>query len=432
MSRVLVTARLVGWVALVVCCSQNSRGDVVVLHSGGQVRGVLQRSSADAVTGPSTAGSGTVTLETVSGVQITLPAADVADATQRPLVHEQYETRARAAENTVASQWELATWCDQNGLGEQQRKHLQAVIDLDPDHQAARTALGYVRHAGHWQKKADWNRAHGLVKYDRRWMTPQQRDALINDAALRKRQDAWHSDIRTWHAWLTGSNAKRSFEALQEIRAIRDPLAIPALVKYFQNDPNSGLRIKYVAALKRIPGSLPSGPLVWQYLYDVDPTVRDAALNAIVIQHPERALTPIREALGNESNKVVCRAGAALEQLGDERAVPDLIESLVTTHKRTIQVPERIPTISFTNNGAYGYGGIPLPPEIAIALRTGHLPFGVDVVGAGPRYRLRNVTIRVNQTNEEVLAALEKITGVNFHFNENQWQQWWAGKKSGL
>lgn len=430
MNRFLVTLRLVALIASAVCWSKAARADVVVLHSGGRVRGVLQRSVADAASQSPAAAA--VTIETVSGARITLPGAAVADVSQRPLVREQYETRARAADNSIAAQWALAKWCGQNGLDEQQQRHLQAVIALDPNHQAAREALGYVRHAGQWRRQADLNRARGLVQYDRRWMTSQERDLLMQQEALRERKNAWQNDIRRWHAWLTGANAKRSFAALQELRAIRDPLAIPALVKYFQNSSSPGLRIKYVAVLRRIPGPSPAGPLVWQYLHDVDATVRKAALNVICTSHAELALAPLRQALGHESNDVVCRAAAALEQVGDERAVPDLIDALLTTHKRTIQVPEKIPTISFSSTGVYGVGGIPLPPEISTALRTGHLPFGVEINGAGPRYRMRNVTIRVSQNNEEARAALEEITGKNFQFNERLWQQWWAGKKSGL
>lgn len=415
--------------SMTVVMTAAASGDVVTLRSGGALRGSVLFSNG-ALADPSD--EATVTIKTLSGARITVPKADVATTVQRPRVEEEYETRVRDVADSVEAQWELAEWCRRNRLEDRQRKHLEAVIALEPDHETARSELGYVLRDGAWVKRAEIMRERGLVRHERRWVTPQERDLIIQTEARREQEQAWYSKIRLWHGWLTSGVATRSRKAVDELRRVRDPTAIPALAKYFSDDPNETLRILYVGVLKRIPGSTPVGPLVTQYLHDVAPVVRDAAFQALTAEHLEDALPYLLEGLRNDNNKVVRRAGAALEQVGDERAVPDLIKALITAHGQTIQMPERIPTTTFSSNGAYGPAGIPLPPEIELALRTGHLPYGVGIHTSEPTYRMRTVAIRVNQENQEVLEALQKITGESFGFDERIWQQWWVGKKSGL
>ena len=410
---------------------ETARGDVITLESGGEARGTII--NVDGVLPETAEGAAeTITIESLSGTRITFRRADVANVTQRPRIEEEYLTRSRRAANTVEAQWDLAEWCRRNHLDDRQKVHLEAVIALDPDHETARTELGYVLRDGRWRKRAEMMRERGLVEYDRRWVTPQERDLLIQTEARREREQAWYSKIRLWHGWLRSGDTTRYREGFTKLRQLADPTAIPALVKYFGNDTNESFRTLYLQILGRMPGAAAVEPLVTQHLLDVAPGVRDTAFGIIAAQHAEAALPYLLRGLRHDNNKVVRRAGVALEQLGDERVIPDLIKALITAHRKTIQVPQKVPTTTFSSNGAYGPGGIPLPPEIAIALRTGNLPYGVNVTGAGPIYRMRTVTIRVNQENQEVLDALQKISGESFGFDERIWQQWWTGKKSGL
>ena len=409
----------------------TARADVITLASGGTARGTIVIPD-DARPHPAFDPAETITIECLSGTQITFRRDDVISVTQRPRIEEEYLTRSRNAPDTLEAQWDLAEWCRRNHLDERRKVHLEAVIAIDPDHKTARAELGYVLRDGRWRKRAEIMRERGLVEYDRRWVTPQERDLMIETEKRREREQAWYTKIRLWHGWLRSGDPTRYREGFAEIRKLEDPTAIPALVKYFGHDTNESFRTLYLEALGRMPGSAAVEPLVRQHLLDVAPGVRDTAFGIIAAQHPEAALPYLLRGLRHDNNKVVRRAGVALEQLGDERVIPDLIKALITAHRKSIQVPQKVPTTTFSSNGAYGPSGIPLPPEIAIALRTGNLPYGVNVTGAGPLYRMRTVTIRVNHENQEVLDALQKISGESFGFDERVWQQWWTGKKSGL
>ena len=415
----------------VFCLYGVAPADVITLQSQGVLRGEVVE-QAESPADPAEEMAESLTIETLSGTRIRVATDQVRHVERRPIILEEYELRRRQTEDTVEAQWELAEWARRNRLTDQQQVHLERVVALEPDHEAARSALGHVKQDGRWRDRAEIMAERGLVQYRRRWVTPQERDLMIKLETQREEESDWLGKVRLWHGWLRGANSQRYAEAIVEFQKIDSPTAVPALARYFGNDPNAAHRMLYIAALERIPGEEPVAPLVMQALRDVDEMVRNEALGVVLKNHRASALPYLLEGLRSKENTVVRRAGAALGKLGDRRAIPDLIKALITAHPRTIQVPEEVPSINFSSGGAFGPGGVPLPPEIEIALRTGHLPYGVNVTGAGPQIRWRTVTIRVNEENKEVLDTLTALTGESFGYDERVWQQWLLGKKSGL
>jgi hypothetical protein len=66
-----------------------------------------------------------------------------------------YERERAAAPDTVAGQMAVADWCAENKLAAQERAHLTRVIELSPDHGAARRKLGFVREGSEWISRQD-------------------------------------------------------------------------------------------------------------------------------------------------------------------------------------------------------------------------------------------------------------------------------------
>ncbi len=52
------------------------------------------------------------------------------------------------------SVWELALWCEEQRKAYMYRKYLQKVIDINPDHEPARLALGYIWYKDEWTHKS--------------------------------------------------------------------------------------------------------------------------------------------------------------------------------------------------------------------------------------------------------------------------------------
>ena len=402
------------------------QADVVRLKAGGEVRGVIT-DPADNQTE-----SATITIETLTGGTLTLARSDVAFITRRPRIVEEHDMKSAMAANTVEAQWELAEWCLANDLDELRTAHLQRIIEIEPDHAAAHAALGQKNYDGVWMTREELMESRGLVEHKGRWITPQELELIQKTDAERGREQGWFSQIRKLKGWLRASSDDLRRDSLRQLRELRDPDAVPALSKFFRDDPDTAVRLLYVEVLTEIPGPKPVAALVTQALHDVDRQVRDTAFDAITEDRYDAALPYFVQGLRNPQNVVVRRAGRGLEQAGDQRAIPDLIKALITTHKHSIRVPDTSQTVTFNSNGTYGAGGIPLPPEIALGLRTGAFPNGVIVNDLSrPVVQMRNVTINVAEENTEVLSALEKITGESFGFDERTWSLWWKAKKNG-
>lgn len=402
------------------------RADLIRLKSGGEIRGTIPREKG-ATSGPQ------VTIETLSGAKVTVPQEQIAFVSRRPLKVEEYEARARRTPNTVEAQWALAEWCRENNLRSQRDDHLEQIVKLDPEHEKAHYGLKHTKVNGEWMTREERMTSQGYVKYKGRWITPQELELTEKTEAEREREERWFQQIHVWKNWLTGTHAGRSKDALKAFSEIKDPDAVSALVKNFQDESNKQLRSMYISILDNIPGPKPVSALVTQSLHDVDYELRYKSLNAIKEDQYESATPLYVRELKNDLNVVVNRAGKALERTADERVIPQLIDALITTHRYRVRVPDP-GGVGFRSDGtgATNGSGTVLPPDIEMALRSGQLN---GVIINQPSNQMQRpakfVTIKRDEQNQAVLAALQKITGQNFGFNERTWRLWHTSQKNG-
>ena len=395
--------------------------DMVKLTHGGEVRGQFNQETK-------VGDLPEVSITTPTGALLVIPQEEIDFVARRSAAVEEYETRSRRIPDTVEDRWKLAEWCLKNKLPAQRERELQRIIELDPEYEDAHRSLGHILHDGTWMTKDEKLISQGYVKHDGKWITPQEK-ALLEEAESHSEQDRdWIKRIRQLKGYLV-SRPAQSQQALAELQRITDPHAVPALSYFFSNETSVSLRSLYVRILGNITGSRGVAPLVKQSLFDVAPQIRSAARDAIPVEQRKLAMSLYARELGNGLNSIVCRAGAALEEVGDEQAVPALIAALVTTHQYRIQVPED--TYSFGANGTYGQRN-QLPPDIEIGLRTG-MYSGAIVNDPGAANRpMKTVTVSVNHENAQVLSALKKITGKNFGYDERTWALWLQAQQAGL
>lgn len=419
-------------ISLLLLTGSSARADLVKLLNGGEVRGKI-------VSGKSIAHgtSDSITLETIAGVTVSVARADAKFLTMRPLNVEEYETRARRIPDTLDSHWDLAEWCRHQGLSKQREHHLLRVVDHDPHHEKAQTALGRVWHEGAWIDRDEMMAARGYVKYKGRYVTVQELDLIQKTADELAVEREWFQKLKSWHAWLNGRNEERYRQAIVGLQNIDDPHAAPAIIRYLCEDKQRDLRVLGVSTLSKLTGSKGAAGLVKLSLFDVDTDVRYAALTGIAEADFEFAQNAYIRELRNSMNAVVCRAASGLAIVGDERAIGPLIDALVTAHR--YQVQSNAPAVqSYSGSTDGSVGGQmtsgALPPEVEIAIRTGQLPQGAIIappIGGAPAIPRKTVVVTVNQPNQEVLSTLQKLTGQNFGFDERTWRLWWAADKNG-
>ncbi len=404
------------------CCG-IAPADVIRLHSGGELRGKLVKS---ATTDP-------VTIELLTGATVRVHQVDIALVVPRPLTVEEYEVRARSVADTIAAHWELAEWCRQHGLGAQRQTHLLRVVELDPEHEKARTGLGHVWKDGAWVDYDEYMLARGFVKYKSKYITPQELELLEKTSEELQREQDWFPKVRMWTTWATGTHASRAQQGLTALKALKDVDAAPAVARFLGEHGSLDVRQLGVQILTQCGGEKSAVALAKICVRDADQQIRYEALEGIPQEHFAKAQALFHKDLRNETNAIVCRAAIGLQRVGDERSIGPLIDALVTSHKYQVRVPGNgAPSYSFGTNGTLASPSTALPPEVEAAMRTGQLPQGAVLLNSpnpGENLQSRFVTVRMDHPNAEVRSALQRLTGEDFGFDERLWHLWWASKK---
>src|SRR5690606_31787853 len=162
----------------------------------------------------------------------------------------------------AASQWELATWCREQNLLEQQRAHLERCMQLEPNHPQARRAAGY--------QKIDRSWIHESERTAHREVMRQQRAAF----------EKWRPQLDNLARRLRSKSATTRAQAENELEALVDPDCIPALEAIFccKQEP---LAIKGVECLQRIDHLRSTLALARQAIYSPWPRVREQAATAL-------------------------------------------------------------------------------------------------------------------------------------------------------
>lgn len=412
--------------ALVACCWSPTVvwGDLVKLKSGGELRGKVISDSQRA--------SRELTVRTVTGALVTVDRDQVDFIARRSLPSEEYELRARLAADTAESQWELAEWCVSQRLIPQRERHLQRIIELDPDNEPARKALGYQRRGDQWSTHEEHMLSMGYVRYKGRYITPEEKQLLENSQGEREQQLAWYGKVRLWSNWLGGRNDSNRQQAVEQFKGLNDPNAIPALKNFLAEDPSRDVRIVYINTLRQMQHPDATTELVRLAVLDGDQGIRQRAIETIPTPHTGLATGELVQYLKHGDNPVVRRAGSAIKQLGSQQAVPHLIEALVTNHKYKVAVERPRVGVSLGPGGAVGpaAGGPILPPDLHAAIMAGIIPPESIVPPRTPAASIQWVTVRVDQQNPEVLEALREITQVNFGYDKRTWRLWLMSQNS--
>jgi hypothetical protein len=393
--------------------------DFVTLRNGGEVRGEFVGEGGSKSRGE------TVSIRTLSGATVVVGRNEIDAIVRRRLVAEEYETRRRAVPDTAEAHWDLAEWCRQRSLPKEREGELRRIVELDPEHVAAHRALGHIRHKGKWGTQDEVMTARGFVKHKGKYVLPQELELIQQEERVTEAERGWFRKVKMWHTWLEGGYPERQSEALAQLQAIKEPDAVAALARTFKAVPVEEQRLLYVRIIAKIDGDRPLQPLVLQSLWDESRFVREAAIRGVRNRDVDKALPAYVRALKNGLNIIVNRAGAALGELGNDSVVPALIDALVTRHSYTVLVPD--PPVNVASDGTDMATGQPvLPPGVGRMLAAGMLPYGVQVQNlssTGPR--MREVPIEKDEENQDVLEALNLLTGENFGFDEEAWRKWY-------
>jgi len=381
--------------ALLVALGRPAVGEVFVLRTGGRVVGDLLN--------PDERLRQKYVIRAPNGTQLTLNRSQVKEVLHVRPDQRQYEKTRATFPDTVEGQWALAQWCLTRRLPEQRKTHLNRIIELEPDHEDARRALGYGKIDGRWATQEQVMIRRGFKRYGNRWLTSQEIELLEKKRNAEVAEKDWALKLNRWRKWL---ETERELDGRRNILDMRDPPAAKALIRGLVNDSVDQVRILYIEALANIGTPAAVEALA---VCSLDDPVEEVRLTCLDYLHKETLPDVVDYYVGklrSKDNRLVNRAALGLGYMKDPSAVGPLIDALVTTHKYKIVTrnPGSMSTTFGTGpNGAAGPSGLSM--------------------GGGPKI------VEQRHTNQSVLDALATITGQNFSFDQQAWRYWYASQK---
>ncbi len=412
---------LVSGFALALLILAAARGDVVELNSGGVIRGTVLDDESDQEWV-------TVLLDVGKNAKVRIKREQIKRILRAKDLEEEYRKRVEAGDGSLEHHLEMARWCERYRMKAKLLLHLKAAAKIDPQNRELRLIAarnGYLDDLFP-PKEDEVRKEHGLVKDRGRLVTPQQKRLLDEERARKAKEREWMRVLADLKRTVLSEGSLAIEGAKTRLLAVDEPEAYAAVLRQFLQDKRPALRVLGCYGLYNLPDPRATTKLVELALEDPAPEVRYAAIDALKHRDDPAAVRKLIKALRSSRNEQVRLAAIALEELGDESAVPALIDALVTEHLVIRGRPNAIGAAS----GGIGIGAL-LPSEeegFRLPLSVGGLTpvFGQPVAQGGGLTVGGPRVLRIRVANPEVRQALVKLTGEDFGFDEKRWKDWYV------
>ena len=141
--------------------------DEVVLKNGSKLEGAVKEVGNKVIID---VGSGTITVDRSEVASISRP---------DDLIREFDQRMASLRPDDADGHFQLYLWARKyEGLKSRSERLLRKTIEIDPNYEQGRRALGYVNHKGAWLTQDELKGALGLVRYDGGWVTAETAEKL--------------------------------------------------------------------------------------------------------------------------------------------------------------------------------------------------------------------------------------------------------------
>jgi hypothetical protein len=297
----------------------------------------------------------------------------------------EYEGKRQATPDTADAQWQLALWCEQNGLKAEAMAHLTAVTQIDP-------------------KRADaWHKL-GCEFSNGRWINKEQAEAeRAEDQAQWKAAMYWEPRLMRWKNDLKYAGPERD-EAMAALNAVTDPRAVPSIHKVLATGNRTEQEI---AALmfSRIQCAASSHALVGLSLYKLWPDGRTFAIRELKRRDPREFMDEMIGLLHHRFEVQSAQSGARGE-----------LNSLVIDGEK--QQIERV-YHPIQTNARQNRGRVSLSRIAAAAQASTQARMRRDIT------LVNRFNTGIEADNRDVVSTLTEITGASFGEDVDAWTTWW-------
>jgi HEAT repeat protein len=376
----------------------TSKAEVFVLRKGKSVHGTWLNKSEDK---PSQ-----YRIETSDGFEITIDAKDVEKIEQPAPLEKAYLENADQIADSAEAHEKVVLQLEKDGMNQLANAHRERIVELDPKDGKSWRKLKYLEVEGEWISEAKYARRFGVVK-DGKWVLSLEHQLNKLKEARKQAETLAGKKVDLAVKDIRDQSPRRYDQQLQYLRQLDDPDALPKIrdlvIPMRDEADTSELRMILMQAVVRMDSNAAKVFLCDAAIFDPDIRIRNLAVDAVKETNPELALQSFLRHLSSKEVQVIERAGEALDALGDDRAIPFLIEALVT--RLRVQVGGGG---SQTNAGFSSDGGTNFSPG-----------------GGKPQFR------EFDHNNLSVLQALQNLSsGVNYEYDKGAWLRWFADKNA--
>jgi hypothetical protein len=320
----------------------------------------------------------------------------------------EYNAKREATPENADAQFQLAQWCEQNGLKAEAMAHFTAVTQIDP-------------------KRADAWRKLGCEFSNGRWISKEQADAeRAEDQAQWEAEMHWQPLLVRWKNDLMHAGPLRD-QAIDALNAVNDPRAVPSIHRVLAKGNRTQ---QEMAALMfgRIQCPASSHALVGLSLYQLWPEGRTFAIRELKRRDP-------REFMDEMIGLMHHRFEVHTEPLGPQGEPGSLLidgeERQIRRYYQPIQTDARRNRgrVFFSRGGmpalgpAPGFPGLAQESEVMAAARG-----STDRAAQRDIALVNQFNVQIQADNRDVAATLTEVTGEAFGEDVDGWRTWWNDK----
>ncbi len=352
---------------------------------------------------PEKSNSSIIEIEPVLGGKISVERSDIRQIVSLKPDQVHYRNFAPLQPDDVDSNLKIARWANKKQLSSLADVHYERVVELEPENSEARKALHHVKVNGSWVSSKERMERSGLERVNGRNVSKQEAELIHQADENKTAARFWKKEIKSIFQGARNGDQRRR----EALRSVRNPVALSPIVNIYRelkNDPEG--RVLLIQAMSSIGTPAALSELGKIALSDPDAEARAAAVDGIYRRKTASAdaVEYFKRGLRSDDPITINNAAYALERLQADSAIPNLINALVTAHKRQIVVGSEQTGATFDGSGR------------------------VSSFSPGGGGRMKTVTEL--SRNEAVHRALVKIVGahypvpVDFGFNVDEWIRW--------
>ncbi len=322
------------------------------------------------------------------------------------------------------SAYRLALEAQAAGLDDLAKKAFARVIEADPDHPAARRALGFEQVDGRWLEGDDLWRAKGFVHHAGRWLTAEEFAAATRPEREAAAQRAGEEHVMGLLGMISSERPERVREAARQIGLEDARFLLAPLAKALRCKPAS-LRVFAARTLARLADPLAVPALLKRAVEDPDADVRHECALALREIGAPSTIYPLGRALDSRYAEVRAHAAEAIATLGDELGMGYV---LVKWEKRSGDFPRAyfasIRQISYIQDFDVEVAQTSfIADPIVGTLQEGAVQ-AVKVVATEQTFYALEVPAYAN--------AMAKLSGEDFGKDVGAWHRWWKENEKRL